>query len=88
MVGMTEKKIIVTIKQGLHARPATEFVKKATPFNCEITIAKNGKSANAKSIMGLMSLAVAQGEEIVLTADGPDEQEAIAALEQILTQGE
>jgi catabolite repression HPr-like protein len=81
---MIEKKIIVGLAQGLHARPATEFVKVASSFNSEIKIEKGKRKVEGKSILGVMSLAVAKGDEITLFADGSDEESAIAALEAIL----
>ncbi|AMA73634.1 MULTISPECIES: HPr family phosphocarrier protein [Aneurinibacillus] len=81
---MIEKKIIVNLQQGLHARPAAQLVSRVTLFNSDISIGKNGKFVNAKSIMGVMSLVIAKGEEVTLTANGIDEQEAIAFLEQFL----
>ena len=65
---------------GLHARPAALFVQSAMAHESQITVSKNGKSGNAKSIMGILSLAVHQNDEITITADGPDEKEALAAL--------
>ncbi|WP_035296364.1 HPr family phosphocarrier protein [Brevibacillus thermoruber] len=81
---MIEKKVIVELPHGLHARPAANFVRLASSFASEIKIVKNEKTANGKSIMGIMSMAVAKGEEITLIADGADEAEAIAALEKAL----
>jgi catabolite repression HPr-like protein len=81
---MIEKKVVVELPHGLHARPAANFVRLASSFASEIKIVKNEKTANGKSIMGIMSMAVAKGEEITLIADGADEAEAIAALEKAL----
>ncbi len=81
---MIEKKIIVALEQGLHARPATEFVKAASSFSSDIKLEKANRKVEAKSILGVMSLAVAKGDEITLYADGSDEEKAIAALETIL----
>ncbi|MCM3623278.1 HPr family phosphocarrier protein [Brevibacillus borstelensis] len=84
---MREKQVVVHLPQGLHARPATLFVKTATSFSSEIGLIKGGKSANAKSIIGVMSLAVANGETVKLTADGSDEEEALDKLAAFLEQG-
>jgi phosphotransferase system HPr (HPr) family protein len=81
---MVQKNIVVQLSQGLHARPAATFVKIATSFASEIKLVKKEKTVNGKSIMGIMSSAIAKGEEITLIADGPDEAEAIAALEKVL----
>lgn len=71
-----------TIKDslGIHARPAGLFVKEASAFPCDITIAKDGKEVDAKRILGVMSLGVKCGQEIVVCADGEQEDEAIAKL--------
>jgi catabolite repression HPr-like protein len=77
---MLEKQVEVKLKAGLQARPAALFVQEANRFNSEIFLEKDGKRINAKSIMGLMSLAVGTGSSLTLIADGQDEQEAIEAL--------
>ncbi|MDQ0246366.1 phosphotransferase system HPr (HPr) family protein [Bacillus fengqiuensis] len=82
---MRKKNLIVRLQHGLQARVATDFVQKASYFNSDITIVKNEKSAAAKSIMGVMAMAVRKGEEIILMANGTDEQEAVAALEDFLS---
>lgn len=75
-----------TIKdaQGIHARPAGLLVKEASAFPCSITITKDGKQADAKRILGVMSLGVKCGQEIMITADGEKEEEAIARLSSFL----
>ncbi|RLQ96683.1 HPr family phosphocarrier protein [Falsibacillus albus] len=77
---MVEKKVEVKLKSGLQARPAALFVQEANRFSSEIFLEKDQKKVNAKSIMGLMSLAVNAGSNIILIADGNDEQEAIDKL--------
>lgn len=81
---MIEKKIVVQLEHGLHARPAANFVKLAASFASEIQLVKNEKTINGKSIMGVMAAAIGKGEEVTLIADGADEAEAIAALEKLL----
>jgi phosphocarrier protein HPr len=81
---MQTKTLTIQNPQGLHARPATAFVQKASSFSADINIIKGGKKINGKSIMGLMTLAAKQGDEITLEVDGSDEQEAIKELSQIL----
>mgnify|MGYP000780466695 CR=1 FL=1 len=75
-----------TIKDelGIHARPAGALVKEAAAFPCSITIAKDGKAADAKRIFGVMGLGVKCGQEIILKTDGDQEEEAIAALGKFL----
>ncbi|MFP3126065.1 HPr family phosphocarrier protein [Ectobacillus funiculus] len=81
---MIEKKIVICLQHGLQARLATKFVQKASSFNSEVNIIKNGKSVAGKSIMGVMALAIREGEEITLIANGRDEQQAVVVLEEFL----
>lgn len=85
---MVEKKIVIGLSHGLHARPAASFVKMASGFASEIKLVKNEKNINGKSIMGVMAAAIAKGDEILLIANGPDEVEALAALEKLLQEDE
>ncbi|WP_071460763.1 HPr family phosphocarrier protein [Bacillus massilinigeriensis] len=77
---MVEKQVQVKLKTGLQARPAALFVQEANRFSSEIFLEKDGKKVNAKSIMGLMSLAVGTGSTVKLIAEGRDEAEALSAL--------
>lgn len=81
---MIQAAIIVKNETGLHARPATLVVSCASKFNSDIKIHKSGKSINGKSILGLLSLGIMQNDEIILTADGADEEEALAALKALI----
>ena len=63
------RKVTISAKNGLHARPAAELVKLATAHDGEITISKGDKSASAKSIMRLMSLGILHGDEVCLEGD-------------------
>lgn len=81
---MAEQTYKITAETGIHARPATQLVNKAGQFESEITLDYNGKSVNLKSIMGVMSLGVGQGAEVTIKAEGPDEQEAISALDEVI----
>ncbi|MCM3141101.1 HPr family phosphocarrier protein [Brevibacillus sp. MER 51] len=81
---MRERQVIVQLAQGLHARPASLFVKVAASFSSEIGLNKDEKKVNAKSIIGVMSLAVSKGQSVVLTADGADAEQALDALERVL----
>lgn len=76
--------ITVRHETGLHARPAALFVQVASKFQSRIWVEKGSKKVNAKSIMGVMSLSVSEGEEIVLIADGKDEKKAIEAIERLV----
>ena len=81
-----EKKFTIVDEMGLHARPATVLVNTAGKFAAEITLEYNGKSVNLKSIMGVMSLGVPNSAEIVITAEGDDAAEALAAIEATLVE--
>lgn len=77
---MEQKNVAVALMTGIQARPAAQFVEKANRFLSGVYLEKDGKRVNAKSIMGMMSLAVREGETITLIAEGPDEQEAVREL--------
>ncbi|MBO0959024.1 HPr family phosphocarrier protein [Neobacillus sp. MM2021_6] len=77
---MLVKQVEVKLKTGLQARPAALFVQEANRFSADIFLEKDGKKVNAKSIMGLMSLAVGSGVVINIIADGDDEDRAINVL--------
>lgn len=72
----------IKTKTGLHARPAAILVNTVSKFQSEVTIAKNGKTSNLKSLLDLLSLGAEQGDQITITVDGKDEDEVIAALNQ------
>ena len=67
---MKEFSYVITDAQGIHARPAGQLVKLAAAYPCKVTIAKDGRSVDAKRIMGVMSLGAKQGQEVILQADG------------------
>ena len=77
---MYTQKVVVANQTGLHARPASLFVKTANRFRSKITLHKQDKAVDAKSIIGLLSLGVSKGTEITITAEGEDEQLAVEAL--------
>ncbi len=81
---MISEKVIILNKNGLHALPASRFVKLAEKFKSDVTIMKDGVRVSGKSIMGILTLACEKGSEVVLTCDGEDEKEAIKALKKIL----
>lgn len=81
---MIEMELALTNQAGLHARPAAQFVQKAAGFKSKVSIAAGGKTADAKSILAVMSLALTTGMKFTLTADGEDEQECIAALKELV----
>jgi len=81
---MIRKNLLLVNKLGLHARAASHLVKTASDFKAQVTVARDGASANAKSIMGLMLLAAAKGHTLTVTADGEDEAAALAAVEALI----
>ena len=81
---MVSKDITVQNQVGLHARPATFFIQKANEFKSLITVAKDERKVNAKSLLGVLSLGITRGTSIKLEADGPDEQEAVDELEALI----
>lgn len=83
---MVEKQIEVQLKTGLQARPAALFVQEANRFSSDVYVEKDGRKVNAKSIMGLMSLAISSGVSVKLIVDGRDEQEALESLVQFIQQ--
>lgn len=80
---------IVSIKNasGLHARPAGMFVKKAAEFKSTVEVIAKGKTVNAKSIMGIMSLGLAKGDELTISANGEDEERAVNTLVELIESG-
>ena len=82
------KKIVYTVKDelGIHVRPAGLLVKEIQKFESDVTIEKNGKTANGRKLMALMGLGVKRGETITVTAEGPDEDAAASAIEAFLTE--
>lgn len=83
---MVEKQIEVHLKTGLQARPAALFVQEANRFHSDVYLEKDGRKVNAKSIMGLMSLAIGSGSAVKLIVEGRDEVEALAVLEEFIHQ--
>lgn len=84
---MVENLVKVDLDTGLQARPAAQFVQEANRYSSHIFLEKDGKKVNAKSIMGLMSLAIANGEEVKIIADGPDEEVAMNHLVSFVKKG-
>ena len=74
-----KKSVVVGLQAGLEARPIALLVQNANQFTSSIYLVLGDKRINAKSIMGVMSLALMNGTEVVIDAEGPDEAEAIAS---------
>jgi phosphocarrier protein HPr len=80
---VVKKKITVTNRLGLHARPAAQIVQKASQFKSEIKLSKDGLEVNAKSIMGVMMLAAEMGSAVLIITEGPDEEAAANAIAEV-----
>ncbi|MCE5235781.1 MAG: HPr family phosphocarrier protein [Clostridiaceae bacterium] len=81
---MKEINYVITDAMGLHARPAGQLVKAAMGFKSDIQLGTPAKMANAKRIMGVMGLALKQGENLIITVNGDDEEAACKALNEFL----
>ncbi|CAA7603012.1 Phosphotransferase system, HPr histidine phosphorylation site [Acididesulfobacillus acetoxydans] len=81
---MIEKHLEITNSTGLHARPASNLVENASKFKSKITIEKEGRSVDAKSILGILSLGANKGSRIRLTTEGEDEEQAAQELIDLL----
>ena len=82
---MKEKSIKIQLTGGLEARPVAMLVQVASQFESSVYIETEGKKVNAKSIMGMMSLALGTGESFKVITDGDDEQAAIDSIEEYLS---
>ena len=77
----------ISNKLGLHARPSAQLTQIAGRYESEVFIAKGGRRVNAKSIMGVMMLAAGPGSTVTVDAEGPDEQQALDAIGQLIESG-
>ncbi len=84
---MIEKKVKIVNKLGIHARPATLFTQTANKYEAEIEVEKDGMVVDGKSILGLLMLVAGKGSEIIIRADGPDEEEALKELIKLVEEG-
>ena len=84
---MFVKDVTVENQVGLHARPATFFIQKANEFKSSIWVEKEERRVNAKSLLGILSLGIVGGTQIRVIADGPDEQEAVEGLVELVESG-
>ncbi len=81
---MREEVLTLRNRLGLHARAAAKFVHAAASFDSKISITKDGDEVDAKSILGLLLLAAGKGTELLVRAEGPDEEKALAALRDLV----
>lgn len=87
---MLSAEILIGNPNGLHARPASDFILLAKTFQSQVTLQRVGEATpvNAKSIMKLLALAIVQGDHVILSVNGPDEEKAFAALKETLEKKE
>ena len=81
---MYTQEVTINNEVGLHARPATHFIRKANEFKSGIWVEKDERRVNAKSLLGVLSLGIVKGTSITLIGDGPDEEVAINALVELI----
>ena len=84
---MITREAVIRNQLGLHARAAAKFVHTATRYTSQIRVAREGRTMDGKSIMGILLLAAGAGATIVITADGPDDIEAVDALCRLVESG-
>jgi phosphocarrier protein len=77
---MTEQKVTVSNRAGIHARPAALIVQTVKNFKCSIYIGRENEAINAKSIMGVITLGASYGTELTISAEGEDEAQAVQVL--------
>ncbi len=84
---MTTRTVTIQNNVGLHARPATFFIQKANSYRSTIVIEKGNRRANAKSLLGVLSMGIEKGQDIVVRAEGVDEADAVEGLASLLLNG-
>lgn len=83
---MPEREVVISNRLGLHARAAAKLVNLAASFDCDIQLRRGNRTANAKSIMGVMMLAAAKGTVLLLYAEGVDAEQALDQIETLICQ--
>ena len=81
---ISQRELTIGNKLGIHARPAAQFVKLASRYSCDIRVEKDGEQVDGKSIMGLMMLAAGHGSILLVNAEGPDAEDALTAIEDLV----
>ncbi len=84
---MISRDVTITNSVGLHARPATFFIQKANAYKASVWVEKEDRRVNAKSLLGVLSLGIAQGMTVTLLADGQDEEDALDGLMNLIDTG-
>ncbi len=82
---MYMKEVVVQNQVGLHARPATFFIQKANEYKSSIWVESEDKRVNAKSLLGVLSLGITKGLNITIIAEGPDEEDAVSSLVELIS---
>lgn len=82
--GVVTRQVMIKNEKGLHARAATQLVKLAATFPCEVTVSRDSHEVNGKSIMGILMLVAAKGTTVTLKAKGEKAQEAVAAIAKLI----
>ncbi|NLT57690.1 MAG: HPr family phosphocarrier protein [Clostridiales bacterium] len=77
---MVKQEVVLKNEVGLHARPATFFIQEANRHRASIWVEKNERRVNAKSLLGVLSLGIGDGDSVLISAEGDDEEEAVSAL--------
>jgi phosphocarrier protein len=77
---MPQREVEIINKLGLHARASAKLTQLAAKYQCDVSMARNNRKVNAKSIMGVMMLAAGKGAKVTLETSGPDEDEAMEAI--------
>lgn len=81
------EEMVISNKLGMHLRPAQQFVQTVLKFQCDVHVQKEGQRINAKSIMGLLTLAAAKGTRITVICEGDDAQQALDAVRILIESG-
>jgi phosphocarrier protein len=81
---LKESEVILKNETGLHARPASIFIKMASKYSSEIKVIKDNKEYNGKSIIGILSMGAGKGTKLIIKAEGKDEEQAIEALKALI----
>lgn len=84
---MLEIEVTVVNRAGVHTRPAAALVKLTSRFRSEVTLMRDGFAINAKSIIGVMTMAAEQGAKLIVQADGEDEAVAVQAIKELFESG-
>ena len=82
---MTRRTVTIELASGLEARPIAMLVKRASSYESTIYVQSDNKKVNAKSIMGMMTLDLPVGEQVIVTAEGSDEEKAVKDIERYLS---